>query len=380
MSYVVRREASKRGKGPRWYAVYTVNGRKRWELAGSSRKAAESLMRLREQEVAAGTFKEKQHRNGGVTFQEYSETFLKGVSDRCKESTVDDYRVCLDHLLPILGKKKLSEITRADCKSAIETASVRKEGKAKGQRYSASMVNKMIMVLKLMLKEACEDEHIETNPAQYIKRVRGEHQEMDFLRPDEVSKLLQACETDFYPIVAVAVMTGMREGEEVALRRGDVDLDNGVIYIRRNFSPKFGITSTKTHRSTRAVEMSQALATIVRGHLESTEGEPDDLLFPGKDGGCILPQNMIRDTFEPTLKRAGLRKVRWHDLRHTFAALMLSSGENVMFVSRQLGHSSVKTTLDIYGHVLPEVSASAGRRLDDLLFNGNIVSLERKAR
>lgn len=94
----------------------------------------------------------------------------------------------------------------------------------------------------------------------------------------------------------------------------------------------------------------------------------------------MVPQNMIRDQFNHTLKRAGLRRVRWHDLRHTYASLMISMGENIRFVSQQLGHTSTRTTWDIYSHLLPEVSENAGRKIDSALLNNKVIHFPKTAR
>ena len=89
----------------------------------------------------------------------------------------------------------------------------------------------------------------------------------------------------------------------------------------------------------------------------------------------MLHQNMVRREFHPSLERAGIKRIRFHDLRHTYAAMMISLGENIKFIQSQMGHSSISTTLDRYGHLLPEASEGVGGRLDNLVFSEKVVFL-----
>jgi integrase len=194
---------------------------------------------------------------------------------------------------------------------------------------------------------------------------------MDYLSPDEVERLLAACDSDFYPLLATAILTGMRQGEQLALTWADIDLSRGVIYVRRSLDQKHGITSTKTIRSQRAVTMTPQLKSILAECKDRSGAGADDLVF-ANDGRHIAAGNMVRDRFWPLLERAGLRRIRWHDLRHSYASLMISNNANIKFVSQQLGHTSTRTTWDIYGHLLPEPGQEAGQKLDALIFNGKV--------
>lgn len=151
----------------------------------------------------------------------------------------------------------------------------------------------------------------------------------------------------------------MRQAELLGLQWGDVDFERGLIFVRRSYHQRHGFDSTKTRRSQRAVHMSPGLVGILFSHKQSTGGQPGELVF-ATNGKPIPAASMVRDRFNPTLENAGLRRIRWHDLRHTYAAIMISSGENIRFVSQQMGHTSTRTTWDIYGHLLPEVSRGAG--------------------
>ena len=257
MGHIVKQERSS-GK-TRYYARYkTPSGRWRWECGGSRKKDAEALLRARESQIAAGTYGKLE--DSPISFKEYVTMFLSNSRGRVKPSTYDDYEgVLRNHLVTAIGNKRLRDITSADCKDAINE---------KKEELAPRTVNKCIMLLKLVLSEAMEDGYIQSNPAQNIKRLKVQHEEMDFLEPTEVQRLLAACQPDFYPVVATAVMTGLRQGEQIALTLGDIDLGRGVIFVRRSFHPKHVVASTKTSRSARAVSISPELVNILRSLKE----------------------------------------------------------------------------------------------------------------
>ncbi|MFQ5736773.1 MAG: site-specific integrase [Thermodesulfobacteriota bacterium] len=162
------------------------------------------------------------------------------------------------------------------------------------------------------------------------------------------------------------MLTGLRRGELLALQWGDVDFANGIIHVRRSLY-RGSFVSPKSKRSVRKVVMTPNLAGVLKKHKLESPGNGLDLIFSNGEGKPLDPDNLIRREFLPALRRAGLRKVRFHDLRHTFATLLISQGENVKFIQTQLGHASVQTTLDRYRHLLPETHHEAGLRLDETL-------------
>lgn len=113
----------------------------------------------------------------------------------------------------------------------------------------------------------------------------------------------------------------------------------------------------------------------VRYDQLSAAVNPHDLVFCTKDGGPIDPRNLIEREFWPALSRAGLRRVRFHDLRHTYTALMIAQSANIKFIQSQLGHASIQTTLDRYGHLLPEVQRGVGERLDAAVFGADATKI-----
>jgi integrase len=154
---------------------------------------------------------------------------------------------------------------------------------------------------------------------------------------------------------------------------GDVDLERRVMYIRRTYYPGHGFTEPKSASGRRAVKISPELAVILRELKEATESGAGDLIFGNCTGNPIDATNMLAREFRPALERASLRQIRFHDLRHTYAALQTASGENFKFIQHQMGHASITTTMDLYGHLLPEASEGAGERLDALVFSKKVI-------
>jgi integrase len=124
------------------------------------------------------------------------------------------------------------------------------------------------------------------------------------------------------------VLTGERQGELLVLRWGDLDLERRVLLIRRTYSPQHGFNEPKSERGRRAVKVTPVLAEILREHKEKTGGKAVDLMFTNRAGNPIDGTNLLAQEFHPTLERAGLRRVRFHDLRHTYAALQIALDEN----------------------------------------------------
>ncbi len=356
--------ASKRGKDgkPRYYAVYKDRGgKRRWEAAGRYKKDAESLLQRRESEVRTGV------KPDDIIFSEFADKWLREyAAAHVRPRTFEDYKMAVGvHLKPFFGDLTLKEI----CPEHVDTFKAMKlrEGKA------PATINKQLVILGSMMKRAVVWRYIRENPVQYVSRVKQTRHEMDYLTPDEIRRLLEAASPDYVPVFATAVLTGARQGELLALRWGDLDLERRVLFIRRTYSPQHGFNEPKSERGRRAVKVTPVLAEILREHKEKTGGKAGDLMFTNRAGNPIDGTNLLAQEFHPTLERAGLRRVRFHDLRHTYAALQIALDENFKFIQQQMGHASITTTMDLYGHLLPEASEGAGERLDALIFSRNIL-------
>jgi integrase len=372
MGSVVKR-FSKDGD-PLYYARYKLPGGKwKWEAGGSKKKNAESILSRREREIAEGTYGQQED----ITFADFADKWLKDyAAHKVKEKTLHDYTAIIEnHLKPHFGGDLLGEISPGKVQGFV-TAKMEQgqDPKKKEKKLSPTTVIKMVVVLKLMFKHAQIWGYIRENPARFVERPRINKKEMDYLTPDEVRRFLEAASPAYYPLFATAVFTGARQGELLALRWGDIDFRRGVIYIRRTYHPKYGLGEPKTEKAKRAISMSPELSKILAAHRPD-EYDPEDLVFPNEVGNPIDAQNLVKRDFATALKKAKLRTIRFHDLRHTYASLMISLGENLKFIQHQMGHASITTTMDEYGHLLPEASERVGSRLDALVFSKKVSSI-----
>ncbi len=194
--------------------------------------------------------------------------------------------------------------------------------------------------------------------------------------------LTEAKEDHFEALYVLAVTTGLRQGELLGLSWEDVDLDSGVLRVRRTLQalgfPKGApatLTEPKTPRSRRSVKLTAMAVEALKEHRQRQDEERQvagdawkdrGLVFPTQVGTPVNYANLNHRSFKPLLKRAGLPNIRFHDLRHTCATLLLSKGVHPKIVSDVLGHASVAITLDTYSHVIPGLGDAAAGAMNDM--------------
>ena len=177
--------------------------------------------------------------------------------------------------------------------------------------------------------------------------------------------------------------TGLRQGELLGLRWEDVDLGTATLRVRHTLQPPgfpkgapARLTPPKTRRSLRSVRLPHSAVAALFRHQELQDAERSrsngswqelDLVFPNTLGGYADYTNLMPHHFKPLLRRAGLPGIRFHDLRHTCATLLLTKGVHPKIVSEMLGHSSVSITLDVYSHVIPGLGDAAASAMEDAL-------------
>jgi integrase len=205
---------------------------------------------------------------------------------------------------------------------------------------------------------------------------------MRTLTPAEVEILMtHAQDSNYYPVIYTAVSSGMRQAELLGLRWRDIDLDMLSISVSQVLYKRRGVCifkEPKTMHSRRRVAMTSKLAQFLREYRAEREslhwhlGRPltlDDLLFATMDGKPLDPCGLTH-TFRKICMEAGLERVRFHDLRHTFASLMLLRGAKPKVISEALGHASVAFTMDVYSHIISGMQEDAMALLDEVLPSG----------
>ncbi|MGQ9688911.1 MAG: tyrosine-type recombinase/integrase [Desulfobaccales bacterium] len=238
-------------------------------------------------------------------------------------------------------------------------------------------VTRIKALASVVLSHAVEDGLIAANPAVRMGRlIKGKERKADVnpLTREEARAFLEAVAEHhprYYPFFLCALRTGMRLGELLALEWGDIDFRGGFIEVRK--SCVHGRITTPKNGKSRRVDMSRQLAETLKALL--TERKREALakgwrevpasVFVNEAGKFLDHGNLRRRVFWPALAKAGLRRVRIHDLRHTYASLLIQNGESLAFVKDQLGHHSIQITVDTYGHLVPGANRQAVDRLDD---------------
>ena len=265
--------------------------------------------------------------------------------------------------MPALGRVKLKDLkprVRSFYRDRLDAG------------YSSATIRKMHVVLHGALDQAVSDGLVARNVAEGVKLPQSGKEEIRPLSPEQARLLLDAAHGDrLEALYVLAVNTGLRQGELLALRWEDVNLEKSVLGVGQTLTRKGGkvaFGTPKTKGSCRSVELTEGAWRPSRPNLFSQLAEmervgslyrPGGLVFVNEVGGIINPSNLRNRSFKALLKRAGLPPIRFHDLKHTCATVLLSRNINPKIASEMLGHASIAITLDTYSHVLPNMQQSA---------------------
>ena len=167
--------------------------------------------------------------------------------------------------------------------------------------------------------------------------------------------------------VVEAVMSGARQGELIGLQWSDVDWYNSQIHIKRTFQHG-RFYDPKSATSKRKIDLGPTVMKKLKKWKIACMPTELDLVFPSDTGTSIDNNNLVRRHYEPALRRAGLRRIKFHCLRHTYGSLLIDQGEHPKYIQNQMGHSSINVTMDTYGHLMKTVNQDSARRLDGAIF------------
>src|SRR4051794_28807528 len=274
-----------------------------------------------------------------------------------KPGTLADYESHLRcHLIPFFGGRCLVEINVDLVEEFI--AAKRAEGKA------VKSVRNFLGLLGAIFTHAVKRGWCAGNPVAAVDKPRSSYNhDIRYLIGDELEDLLLATADTALgrlerTLYITAAMTGLRRGELLALRWQDVDFDAAVIRVRRTFS-RGQFSTPKSRRSNRAVPLAERVADSLRTRKESSAFcTESDLVFAHPDSGQVLDPSKVRKRFQAAVRRAGLRPVRFHDLRHSFATRMAAAGAPLRAVQEWMGHADQRTTM-IYAHFAPDLTQGA---------------------
>lgn len=348
----------------------TVRGTK----ADAERKRRELLRQLDE-----GTYVDPTKQ----TVSSYLKDWLRHCEQRrLAASTIEGYTgICDRYLIPVLGSVPLQKLTPAHIEALY--SELLKAGSGASKRpLSARSVLHVHRVLHSALRRAVRLKLLIGNPCEAVEPPRPRRKEMHALDEQETSRMLALLDAGSDPLMSVAVLvaltTGMRRGEILGLRWSDVDLEAATATVSRSLQTTkitgLAFKEPKTSRSRRTVTLPARTVRTLRAHKKRQAAErllagpgyrDQGLVFAEPDGGPYDPAK-LSDRFR-RFRAANKFTVRFHDLRHTHATLLLKAGVPVKVVSDRLGHSTAMLTLDTYAHVLPGMDASAAEGFDRML-------------
>ena len=306
-----------------------------------------------------------------MLYKDYLEQWFSTKRNSIGIQTAKVYKDFLHgKIIPELGNYTISKLSIIQLQSFIDKLS------EKG--LSSATVKKTYEIIRNSLEHAVDFELISKNPAIKVKLPKANKKEMTVWNEEEVNRFLKVAKEDpLYIVFHLALMTGMRQGEILGLRWKDVDLEKSLLSIKQTLSHdgKLFINGAKTKSSLRTINLSEITMRSLKSRkiMISKEKlsfgpvyEDFDLIACTKHGTPLNPAN-VRRTFNRLIKLADVPQIRFHDLRHTHATLLLAKGINVKVISERLGHSNIKVTLDTYSHVLPTMQEEAVRKLDEIL-------------
>ena len=352
----------------KWRAAVIVDG-KRLTCNFDTKTECSAWIKEAQSQIERGMT----YRKANVTLGDFIQQWLDIHKTTLAPKTALQYeQLVQNYILPQIGKIKLREL-RLDRVEA-HYIGLQENG------LSSRSVRFVHAVLHKSLNDAIRRGFAAYNAAQGALLPRLNFKEMVFLDADEVLRfLITAQESPYHTLYTLAIKTGMRKGELLALKWSDINWQSGTIRVQRQVQRIKGqgliFRSPKTRAGRRTILLGEKTLEALRKQLEQANllknlagdyWEEHDLIFPSTVGTPLGGSNLSKD-FKAHLEKAGVKKIRFHDLRHTAASLMLNHGVPVIVVSKILGHSKTSTTLDIYGHIIPVMQEVAAQIMDEIV-------------
>ena len=304
-------------------------------------------------------------------YQIWVKIFLKGV---IKEYTLFSYCCNFErYILPRIGGLKLSEIDGVVCQKLcadLLTNGRMRDVKNKGKGLSSVMVQDIKRLLSSCLQKAVDEGIIEKNPTKKVKIPNDKKIEMQTMKREEIGVFLEeAKRSGLYEFYLLELSTGMRLGEICALTWDDFNYKYKTISVNKNAPSAFGgavITTPKTENSVRTLKLTDECAELLE-LMKLRRPDESNIMFPDPKTGERRNGSAVTVQLHRIQRRAGLPRIRFHDLRHTFATLMLEQGADIKTVSYMLGHSDVRFTMNRYIHVTEALQKNAAAAMSEII-------------
>jgi len=357
-------------KDGRWVAEFRLDDGKKKQLYRKTEKEAHVALRKALHEKEQGTLATGPQQ----AIKGYLEHWLEQVYRPTARNvgTYNLYRtIVYNHLIPLLGHIRLQKLTPQQVQAFY--ALKIKEG------LSPNRVRTFHAVLHKALDNAVKWGLIGKNVCDLVTAPSQVRREIQPLTQEQAKCLLQVVhEHRLEALLTLALVTGMRKGELLGLHWQDIDFNTGSLQVKRTVSRvgKFGlvVSEPKSARSRRKIVLPTFVLEILEQHRAYQKilrlqaiplWKEGDIVFSNIYGGYVEPAN-LHEHFKHILKKAGLPNIRFHDLRHSAATILLEMGVHPKVVQELLGHSTISTTIDIYSHVLPSMQQEAANKLDEL--------------
>jgi len=366
----------------RYATVIRIGGKQRWKTF-AKKTEAEAYLDRNSTDAREGTWRQLKK----ATFEQYVEKWkaMHLLPTKLKYATLNSYGSNIKrHLIPAFGTYPMTAIDSEQITAF--------ESKLLTEGQSPKSTRNIIQLLNRILEDARRDGYLRISPMADLKFAKLTREEKRALTKDEVGELLSRCDGDkmLRLVVLLGLLAGLRRNETFALAWEDVDTAGNVIHVRRNLfwrhgkyqgaraehEPAWILHAPKTKASIRAVDLSPLLKLELQEFYLQSENK-SGLIFRTSAGGPIDPHNFYERQFraliriedeEERKKKMDLNWANLHTLRHTFGSVKLEHGENLIYVSKQLGHAKPSITADVYAHLLKELRPEAAARTDEFLF------------
>ena len=340
----------------RWRARYWGPDGKERSKTFKRKADAEKWYAAQTVDVATGAWSDPAR--GRITVRVWSDRWISG-SPQLKPKTITGYRSLVDnHILPSVGEVQIARLDRTAVSALIRGMTADGRG--------ASTIRNAVRVLSAVCGFAIDAGAIKYNPCDRVALPRSRRRDITPLTAAEVEHLADTIDPRFRTLVIFAAYTGLRAGEIGALRVGRIDLLRGRTDVVESVAEVGGdliAAPTKTHQS-RSVALPGFPRDLLAEHIAGRADDPEAFVFLAPDGGQLRHQNFMARFFRPAVRAAGLDGLRFHDLRHTCAALLIAQGAHPRAIADRLGHSTVSVTMDVYGHLLPSLDEALTEGLD----------------
>lgn len=324
---------------------------------GDTIKDAERVLNENLPTVQDGTFRDIRK----ITFRAFGKIWLDTYGkSNLKETAYHEYVWLVERLTKHFSDALLQNITGAHVQAFIAKRLT---------EVQPSTTQRETVVLKQILKHGFEWGYTKRNAGEFIKNPRVPKKEKSILDIPEAYRLLDNIHAHYRIAVLTAILTGLRANELWGLTWDDIDFNNNVIYVRHSLW-RGRLFQPKTQASKRKIDISSALALDLKKWKLQCPVTDLNLVFPTRYGHPVSHHNFLVGYFKKALKKAGLKDVAWHSLRHTNASIRIRSGQDPKYLSTELGHSGIQITFNTYGHLFndAEFSRSQVAKLENTFY------------